>query len=85
MSIPPERQYAWNRILQRIQQERFKMEVEYLLNNKSVNKRSILRSIDPFVDTDGLLKVKGRSDPKQSKVLNNFAKASSHQIVIRTT
>lgn len=44
----------------RIQAEHFREEIQALSNNKQVSTKSSLLSLQPFLDTDGLLRVGGQ-------------------------
>lgn len=60
-----ELKYAEQKIIQLIQNENFGREIAYLQNNKnneiqSVFKDSNLRSLNPFLDNSGILRVNGR-------------------------
>lgn len=55
-----EYQYASKAILKFVQREQYGNEIKDVQNSHQVKKTSTLRHLDPFLDSDGLLRVKGR-------------------------
>jgi len=57
-----EYQYASKAILKFVQREKYGNEIKDVKNGHQVKKTSTLRHLNPFLDSDGLLRVKGRLD-----------------------
>lgn len=71
-----ERTQARTVIVQTVQHEAFKEELKSLFKGELVSKRSPLRKLDPFLDSDGVLRVGGRTS------LSAISWEEKHPIII---
>lgn len=67
---------AHNLIIRRIQQESFQKEMQDIKTNGQVDRRNKLLSLNPFIDTDGLLRVGGRLNQ------TNLSYNEKHQLIL---